>query len=100
MFLDLPESSDFRSVEKFQRFVDRNRQISLNEFDHADKKANVNKHYDEISKSMMSKVKKAQGSSTKIKGEKMTALYDSFLTDRVRKQLRNQSSASWWIDHR
>lgn len=99
-FLDFPQRSDFRSVEKFQGFIDRHRQMSVNEFDHADQKANANRHYDEISKSMMSKVKKAQGSQKKIPHEKMTALYDKFLTDRVRKTLRKQSSASWWIDHR
>lgn len=99
-FLDLPKRSDFRSTEKFKGFIDRHRQSSLIQFDHADQKSNVNKHYDEISKSMMSKVKEAQGSQKKIPHEKMTALYDKFLTDRVRKQLRKQSSASWWIDHR
>lgn len=99
-YLDLPRRRDFRSTETFKSFIDRHRQSSLIYVDHADQKARIKSYYDNLSKSVMPKVKKVQGSETKIPGEKMTALYNSFLTDRVRKQLKNQSSASWWIKRR
>lgn len=99
-YLDLPRRRDFRSADEFKRFIDRHRESSLIYVDHEDQKSRIKSYYDDLSKSVMPKVKKAQGSSTKIPGEKMTALYDKFLTDRVRKQLKNQSSASWWIKRR
>lgn len=99
-YLDLPRRNELKSAKDFKRFIDFHRQRNLIEVDRADQKAKINNYYDKLNRSMMPEVKKAQGSEKRIPREKRQSLYDSFLTGRVRKQLRNQSSASWWIDHR